>query len=448
MFKLLNLTPLSYSTATAQKNYRRIMSVIHPDKNNAPNAEEISKAVTHAYDNLSSCSKRTHYMRYGTPSSAENYDDSEAIRLAEEMNILLAEHESAKHTRPKADDSNEYASCGVNVPDLVESRFETFLRQCREAASANRPDETQASYTTELQQDEIPLKEPGESKIATQQGDNAASNHSAHPNIPSPKAQEVIDIDSDSSDSDEEHICKGSRNSYVLGDETPPSFFSSMFPEEPSDNPHSPTQNHATPPSSPSKRTPPASPAHASCRTFKDVGTSPFKPGDPVTFFVLPSGSSPTRPPLFTKNLNADMDDNSPDRSYSSGCPSQGTSSAHSTKNNRTSTPGAQLPRIYISEILGMRTRPDGVKFKVRWGPSGRACNEKAETVLEEGIGLRRWLFRMRYEEPRRFRAILRFHPNFKTVLSGVPAGFYDASDMNSDKASDGDTSKRNATFA
>lgn len=436
MFHLLNLTPLSFSTATAQRNYRRILSVIHPDKNKAENAEKITKAVTHAYDTLSHSSRRAYYMQHGSPSPIENYDNDEADQLAEEMNGLLADYERSKHKHPT--DQAEQVSPGVNVPELVESRFEVFLRQCREAAASEDQSTTPSEPTIETGTPDYPIDEHHDSAVASSPE-------------PRPEDREVIDINTDSSESP---IYKGSRNSQVLEDESPPTFFNYASEDEETSQLCNDKCKPQTPIPNPKHPSPNASPVRVPRKTFVDVGTSPFKPGDPVTFFIVQQESSGNHTPLSSKNLNfnninlnGSQQAGSSQKTTHARSQPEDYNSYYPPRGGHTSTPGAKCSSFYIMEIFSMRTRPEGVKFKVKWGPTGHECIERAETVIEEKLGLRRWLFRMRYEEPRRFRTIMRFHPEFQAVLEGVPSGFYDVSGTTSNHTHRRFNSRRNATF-
>lgn len=71
----------------------------------------------------------------------------------------------------------------------------------------------------------------------------------------------------------------------------------------------------------------------------------------------------------------------------------------------------------YIMDIKNLRSRAEGVRFTVIWGPGGHETTEPADIVLEEKRGLMRWLDKLAVEAPRKYNAILKFHPEFKTVL-------------------------------
>lgn len=64
-----------------------------------------------------------------------------------------------------------------------------------------------------------------------------------------------------------------------------------------------------------------------------------------------------------------------------------------------------------------MRTRTDGTKFKVRWGPGRQVLIEPKEVVVKEKLALRNWLDEMNIENPRRYNAIMKFHPEYLSVF-------------------------------
>lgn len=75
------------------------------------------------------------------------------------------------------------------------------------------------------------------------------------------------------------------------------------------------------------------------------------------------------------------------------------------------------IHKQYIEEILGMRTRDRVTSFKVKWGPGGEVNKESASVVMEEQKGLRNWLTKLNNEQPKRYISILKYHPEFYTVL-------------------------------
>lgn len=93
MFRLLNLSPFTFTMAAARKNYRYIMSAVHPDKCNSVHADAVSKLVTHAFHTLSIPRKRVYYLNHGTPSYQESYDNDEAEEIVKYMRFILDKFE-------------------------------------------------------------------------------------------------------------------------------------------------------------------------------------------------------------------------------------------------------------------------------------------------------------------------------------------------------------------
>lgn len=155
---------------------------------------------------------------------------------------------------------------------------------------------------------------------------------------------------------------------------------------------------------------------------YVDRGTSPFKPGDPFVYLIIPFADASSRTESSRSGKRLRFED------PSSPVPTPGMSSKFRREDcdldfsGGSSHGNGPLLRdsgqdLFISSILSMRTRSGEVTFRVKWSPGGYECTEKAETVLSEKTGLKNWLSCLRFKEPRRFHSILRFHPEFRSVL-------------------------------
>lgn len=466
MFRLLDLTPLTYSAVAASQNYKRIISIVHPDKSQSINADAVSKAVNHAYKILTNSDKRLYYMKNGKPSPHEAYDNSEAAILVVQMNILMSQHKRQDRVL-----KDNVGAPQVPVPGEIEDKFNLFLKECREAA---------ATVTSKIPAVETP--DPSPSPPIMENKDLSPNPYKSQARSSTvgeacPKEPEVVELGSDTdSDSDKSSVmtdynpiyedlyersifpdsCPNNKSktsnkesnetkdTYLdmdmdEGEDTskekdndPPSPFSdgidiglnstpipspSMFDGSPKTPPRFPS----TPTPSPSRTEATTSPI---AKRYVDRGTSPFKPGDPVVYLVVSSSSAGHS--RASKKLRFESAPSSvPTPGMSTGSCREDCTMDFSGSSFRSSGSILKDPKrdMYISSILNMRTRSGEVTFRVKWGPGGYECTEKAETVLSERNGLRNWLGRLRFEEPRRFQAVLRFHPEFRSVLNNSSSG-------------------------
>lgn len=465
MFKLLNLTPLTFSTTAASRNYKDIMSVVHPDKNKDRRAEHIAKAVTHAYATLTIPTKRLYYMFNGTPSVSEGYDNGEAAEFAEQLNILLNDH-----ARRKKQHSLEVLEDIGNVPHMQvpqeeeKSQFESFLKERREVADSSSP------HPTRDQNSKSPLRQsPEKSSPSPVSLDHPSArndydppspkpmpNISAGPSLHDSEESEVINLasDSDSEDVHPEEVFHNI-NPFNSNDDSSTDVESLPSHEDAADDDHGIDRSRSK-----GEEEVPVSPAgsgmHVDVGTspyrasFVDRGTSPFKPGDPVVFWTPSTGVATPRSSKdrIRRNLSFRNDAyfgyNSKGSKFQSSNRTQASSSSPNCARDYLSSSlaedgsivGDPGQRLYIKTILNMRTRADGVRFRVVWAPGDYECTEKLESVLKEKKGLRNWLYKLRFEEPRRFSAVMKFHPEFKEVLN----------DAKSSSAGRG-ASKKNRTF-
>lgn len=458
MFKLLDLAPLTFNMSAAKKNYKRIMSIVHPDKNSSEYAASVSKAVTHAYTILSDSTKRLYYMKHGKPSAYEPYDDSETIEAIVQLNNLLELHEKKEHGAPSISSqpeefASESKSSEINTSEDKEpkstkdtvssdSPFESFLKQCKDAAASSSdsssPDEGRHSSASLFSAQKSPVIKPSDSvsppKVSPTQEEKVSRPNSAGSN---PESDEQSKKSTSSGKSKEpEVVVVDSEDDY---DSDAPIDWDKMFrrarsvsssPESKSSCSDKKEDSAYKSQARPSSEQPPrAASSGSGCnvnsssspvrKTYVDVATSPFKPGDDVTFVdlsTLSSSSSQSRPSRARRNLDFSS------RSYTDSTPRTPLRDNSYTGNP---VPERSHRRKYIMAILRLRSRATGVFFKVRWGPSGDERIESAATVMQEKIGLRNWLSHLRLEEPRRFNAILRYHPEFQVVLEkkfeGVP---------------------------
>lgn len=470
MFKLLDLTPLTFSTTAASRNYRHILSIIHPDKNGAPNAERVTQAVVYAYSTLNDSAKRFHYMFQGTPTTSEPYDEEEGADLAKQMRELLAEYDRTKKKSP-AILSREPKDVMISSNIPPEACFNDFLQKCKEAAVATdvpRNDSASSPY------DEHPQQQPTEGSSRPDSGVGCSSPDSdtiivhpvdgetRNPQTSSTPQPDVILIDSEDDDDDSnseafdpEIVFRNINpfNSHPTDTDisAPVNRSPSPFIDESDYEPSCTSRSrHGSSQVSHSPKTKKFANASTSplARTYVDRGTSPFKPGDPVVFRTVGFTSSASESPSDGRSAsrvrqNLNFDAKSSDSSSEQGSPKVKTRTSDSNRdylssslNDNGTIIGDLGEQLFIVSILNMRTRPDGVKFRVIWGPGGYERTERLETVLKEKRGLRNWLYKLRFEEPRRFSAVLKFHPEFRSILG------------NSNAASSGSgTSRKNKTF-
>lgn len=415
MFQLLLLTPLSFSVAAARRNFRDIMLAVHPDRCNSDSAPKVSKFVTHAFTTLTNPTKRYYYTQHGTPSVNEGYNNDEATEVVEQLHVLLSEYRRKQEESCPQQSQNQSDEIHEEVPISIEENspslqngtlsepipdtpFEVFLRECRRAASVG------VDQTEEVNG---PLPGP-----------------SGEPDIVEISSDEESRIQVDPSELSFESEVNSVVNSTLHedNDEPPPYADCAQAGTSANSVPCPSTVFVVDVSTSPIK--------FEESRTFVDVGTSPFQPGDKVTFYEVPIASTSSS----RRNLNSswcNSPDSSEDRRNSFVPPGSSTPREGSNANNNTSYSSdythpssranasgfSSSHKKYIIAILSMRTRPEGVRFKVCWGPGRHETIESAETVIQERRGLRSWLELLNVQEPRRYNAILRFHPEFRSVL-------------------------------
>lgn len=450
MFKLLDLTALNFSVPVATRNYKRIMSIVHPDKNDSEYAPGVSQAVNHAYHTLLDSSKRVHYMYHGVPAVNESFDESEAREMLARMRILLAGGSS-----PVRSDLVKEFPQATSIPSndsqqLSGSRFEEFIKECQQAAasgSAAGSDEpvpsAHNSHHEPSSSHSFSKSSPGEPEVvdlteSDDETDEASKMSSADLRGSVPEADSAGAGSSDSSrpnsaesdakisNQDSGHVSSGEPSSkrsesvkiYVDSSTSP-------VPKSFVDSSTSPLAKIFVDAST--------SPIKA---TYVNAATSPLHSTRKSSSLAgAAAGSNPTAPtgelngaPGARRNLIFNNVGPRSAQSFpgSSDTPCQAPPAAASApsgsgSSNSTGPPlSAQRPTEYIMSISAMRVRSKlgGAEFRVMWGPSGYVCTEKEEVVLKERTGLRSWLRRLRFEANRRYKSILRFHPRFKSVLT------------------------------
>lgn len=112
MYKLLNLSPGSFTVASARRNYFKIMKVVHTDRNTCPEAGRVATAVVGAYEALIDPVVRAYYDRHGDLAYSVPYDNDEAEACAILMNQLLTQ--SAKPTEVPEE------PCPSDIPEFAE----------------------------------------------------------------------------------------------------------------------------------------------------------------------------------------------------------------------------------------------------------------------------------------------------------------------------------------
>lgn len=98
IYKLLLLNSRTFSGSAAKANFQRIIRIVHPDKNKAPEAKRVAQAVIKANEILNDPIKRAYYGRFGTPSDSEEFDREEATETIRLLTKLLNDHEREKET--------------------------------------------------------------------------------------------------------------------------------------------------------------------------------------------------------------------------------------------------------------------------------------------------------------------------------------------------------------
>lgn len=314
IYKLLDLTPETYTPEAAHRNYLRIIRAIHPDRSPHPDSVRVASAVVQAYTALSDPVTRAYYNRNGQLSATCPYDNA----LAEQNTLLMNRIISIYH----------------------------FERARRERECAAELERAARAAARSQRESEHPREAEGPTPGSSTQAGLGSSTRPI-----------LIDSDNDSS-------------SDVENEDRPPSYEECKYTSS-SPRYFTPTKDAST------------SPIKPPAKTFVDASTSPIKWPTKVQ---ANASTSPLKSPTKTNLVG-----NSP-----------------------------SLGRRYISEVLSMRTRSEGGSrtiFKVKWGPSGDETTEPASVVLKEHDGLSRWLEKLRYREPRRFKAVMRHHPEFLVCI-------------------------------
>lgn len=94
IYRLVNTSPRGFTLGKARKNVKEIISIIHPDKNEAPEAGAVMAAVILAYKILSDPRRKEVYDRTGMVSPS--YNPAVAVRRVKQLNKLLWEHKSKR----------------------------------------------------------------------------------------------------------------------------------------------------------------------------------------------------------------------------------------------------------------------------------------------------------------------------------------------------------------
>lgn len=343
LYKLLDLTPGTYSPEVAHRNYLSIIRAVHPDRNPHPDSVTVASAVVQAYDALSDPITRAYYNRHGRLSATRPYDND----LAEQNAVLMCRiinmyhFERSRRERERAAELERAARAAARSQREFESPTRPPVRARQENEQAAEAEHAARQVNRRPREAEEPT--PGSS---TQEG------------LGSSTRPILIDSDDDSS-SEVEH------------EDRPPSYEECRYTSS-SPRYFTTTKDAST------------SPIKTPAKTFVDASTSPIKWPTKVQ---VNASTSPLKSPSKTDCLG---------RSPSLG-------------------------RRYISEVLSMRTRSEGGSrtiFKVKWGPSGDETTEPASVVIKEHDGLSRWLEKLRYREPRRFKAVIRHHPEFLICIN------------------------------
>lgn len=277
MHKLLGLTARTYTTAAAKANYRKIISMVHPDKYDSDDATRISSAVIYAYHTLKDPHKRYFYEMKGQPGNLETYDNKEARKVAKMIELISfgrREAEKEANNNNKENDQTETITIDSeddDSNDMSEEDRESWIQEDEVLTETNQEDEYQSSA----------------------------------------KENESFDAKGNQSD-----------------------------------------------------------------KRMKDAATSPIKFAEKRC-----SCGETTR-----------------------------------TENNPEQSKRRSSHKQQIVKIISVRTRDGRMRFKVRWSPGGQETTEDLAIVLEERQGLSKWLDEMEINQPRKFNAILKFHPEIKRL--------------------------------
>lgn len=155
MFRLLKLSSVTYSNSAATRNFKEIISIVHPDKNSSPEAAIVASAVIYAYEVLKDTKKREYYKVYGQPDIIEPYDNTEASKNVVLMNRLLTLHSvqqeqekqrlARERSRQEREDETIESETTEAPKNKTKDPFESFLEQCRQAAQSTSNQECKAS---------------------------------------------------------------------------------------------------------------------------------------------------------------------------------------------------------------------------------------------------------------------------------------------------------------
>lgn len=111
------------SKVDVKKNYRKLVTKFHPDKNNAPDAASKFIAITEAYEILSDKKRRAHYdlMRWETSKRKQN--------IEQDFTVVKPPQESLRTKRRKAQQKRglEFHRTKSNYKKWLKILLESFL---------------------------------------------------------------------------------------------------------------------------------------------------------------------------------------------------------------------------------------------------------------------------------------------------------------------------------
>lgn len=483
MFMLLKLKILSFSVSAAKRNYREIISILDPNKNQSSEVKDIIKAVIQAFNTLMDVDKREYYKKFGNISATEPYDNADAARkvlilnrlmtnfrreafeIEEEKRRLIREKSRNKRNGEREMETNTEIKTTMCTTGTMEKSFEMFLKQCKDAANINDGEikDVKTNYNTFKQNQALQLyqqKTPTTNDNSYDKTDETLQNsQKSNGTLDIRNRSEILDarrtetetyqeilthdsgLDTDlsqeqsrkanqnSSKLSNEEVCSQSRNRNVnsllkgcISDITGPELHDNTESESDSRNIdkedfvdvhiHDATGNLA--------------------KSYKDMGTSPIKwtqtremGTSPIRYIEISGGGSIYDSVKVGKSQAERTQFNNHDRDGQINEESEPHRHETFESSIRDGNIGRDKPdfhnfnmdRQYIMEISNMRTRDGITSFKVKWGPSGQEKRENADEVIREKAGLRNWLERLNIEEPKRYGAILKFHPEFGAVF-------------------------------
>lgn len=297
--------------AAARKNYRYIMSAVHPDKCNSVHANTVSKLVTHAFHTLSNPRKRVYYLNHGVPSYQESYDNIEAEEIVKHMKFILDKYErdredelSFERSKKKRafDDffAQSLSRSNGNDDSVFKESIEPSMKRCKRGSGSN--------FSTDI---------PCNSNNASSAFSNQGSIHNNHSSGPSSGKIDppLIIIDDNFLDS----YVSQAKDQNPLLDSFPSQENVPKSPEAGPQEKESPSPdisqkddldkdvdeaNLNTEIPYDSRRTFNDAATSTEKRAFVDASTSPFKPGDNFIFYVIPDSA------IFSsrRNLNDSFD--------------------------------------------------------------------------------------------------------------------------------------------